>query len=175
MAFVLEDGTGIANANAYISPTEMKSYHLDRGVEISAQYNDTDLQRAIVKGTDHFEQVYGPDLLGRKLTTTQALSFPRACLYEPEFCYVPITGVPPKLKYAIAEYALRELINPGSLDPDPVVSDTGLQVSSTMEKAGPIEERVTYLGSEPRTVKSFPKGDRWVVDFVGPQGGSQRA
>lgn len=175
MAFVVEDGTGKDDANAYITPAEMTQYHLDRGVEISAQYNDTDLQRSIVKATDYFEEEFGPDVLGIKLVVTQALRFPRAYLFDPEYSCVPITGVPAKLKNAIAEYALRELITPGSLQPDPIESDTGLQVLSTTEKVGPIEERITYTGSAAKTRKSFPKGDKWLTDFLGPQGGSQRA
>lgn len=176
MAFVLEDGTGLPNSTAYITPAEMTSYHLDRNVEISAQYDDTLKQRAIVVGSEYVDLVWGPSLHGRVLLSTQALLFPRQCLYSKLRPCVPLTGIPRNLKYAVAEYALREMITPGSLLPDPVVSDTGMQVLITTEKVGPIEERIQYTGSAVQSMKSFPKADRWMYDFINNvQGGSFRA
>lgn len=176
MAFVLEDGTGLANSNAYITPAEMTAYHLDRNVEIAAQYDDTQKQRAIVVASDYVDLVWGPNLRGLVLVQGQSLMFPRQYLYSKQSPCLPLTGVPAKLKYAVAEYALREMITPGSLMPDPVVNETGMQVASTFEKVGPIEERVIYTGSVALTVKPFPKADRWMYDFVtDTQGGSFRA
>lgn len=176
MAFVLEDGTGLTNSTAYITPAEMTSYHLDRNVEISAQYDDTQKQRSIVVASDYVDLVWGPDLRGYVLVLGQAMMFPRQCLYSKSQCWLLLTGVPKKLKYAVAEYALREMITPGSLMPDPVVSDTGMQVLSTSEKVGPIEEKVLYTGAAVQSRLSFPKADRWMYEFVnGTGGGSYRA
>lgn len=176
MAFVLEDGTGLTNSNAYISPTEMTTYHLDRGVEISAQYDDTKKQRAIVAATDYVDLVFGPRMLGRPLLLEQALLFPRQYLYNKNFPCTLVEGIPQKLKNAVAEYALLEMITPGTLLPNPVVSETGLQVDTQYEKVGPIESRIKYLGSAVKTVKPFPKADRWMSDFItGTEGGSYRA
>lgn len=176
MAFVLEDGTGLDDSNAYITPAEMTAYHLDRGTEISAQYDDTLKQRAIVAASDYVDLVFGPRLFGLQLVQGQAMKFPRQFLYDPEFYYTAIVGIPTKLKNAVAEYAILELLNPGALLPNPVVSETGLQVASTYEKAGSVEERITYIASSVKTVKPFPKADRWMRDFIsGTDGGSVRA
>lgn len=175
MAFILEDGTGVVGANAYIDVAFLGTYHLNRGVPTASQYNSTDKEAAIVRATDYAELVYGPYYLGRKLTSTQGLRFPRHCIRDPESCGGYFPPLPVQLQNAIAEYALRELVTPFSLLPDPVVSDTGMQILSSKEKVGPIEESITYTGSAPASVKPFPKGDRWMVDLIGPQGGSYRA
>lgn len=176
MAFVLEDGTGLPNSTAYITASEMTSYHLDRNVEIAAQYDDTQKQRSIIVASDYVDLMWGPQLRGHVLLSTQALLFPRQCLFSKQRPCVALTGVPKNLKNAVAEYALREMITPGSLMPDPVVSETGMQVEASFEKVGPIEERIKYTGSVAVTRKSFPKADRWMYEFItGTDGGSFRA
>lgn len=176
MALVVEDGTGtIVGANSYESVAEFDAYCNARGMEVTSQYVSTDKERALIRSTEYIDLISGPRFKGRRLLSTQALRFPRACLYDPEFCWVPITGIPVQLKSALSEYAYRELITPGSLLPDPVMDERGLQVQTSMEKVGPIEERKTYLASSIRTVLPFPKADRFLQDFVNPAGGSRRA
>jgi hypothetical protein len=174
MPFLVEDGTGLPNSNSYESVAEFNDYCSLRGLEITANYNDTDKQRALIKATEYIDLV--KNFKGRRLLSTQALKFPRAYLKDPEFCGVYIEGIPSKLKYALSEYAYRELVNPGSLIPDPETDASGLQVQSSFEKVGPIEEKKTYLGSSVKTVKPFPKADKYLVDYVDPtSGGTYRA
>lgn len=176
MAFVLEDGTGLSNSNAYISTAFFDSYFSDRGVVVSVSFTNTNKQNSIVVATDYVDQVFGPNLNGRPLLTTQALQFPRACMYRKDFPCVLITGIPIQLQYAVAEYALRDMVTPGSLMPDPITDESGLQVSASYEKIGPIEERKAFLGSAVQTVKPFPKADKWMAYFTfGDGGGSYRA
>jgi len=167
--FTVEDGTGLSDSNSYESVAEFDDYCTTRGMEIS-QYNDTDKQRALVKAAEYIDHKPGRRFLGRRSVQTQALQFPRVCLPDPEFCGSFITGIPTNLKYAQSEYAYRELVNPGSLIPDPTVSETGLQVQSLVEKVGPIEERTTFLGSSVKTTKPFPKADAFLRDYVCPEG-----
>jgi DnaT-like ssDNA binding protein len=167
-AFVVEDGTGLVNSNSYESLTEFSDYCNARGMDVT-QYNDADKQQALIKAAEYIDLGPGKRFRGRRLVQTQALKFPRECLIDPEFCTF-ITGIPAKLKYAQSEYAYRELTTPGTLMPDPVVDDTGLQVLSTTEKVGPIEERKTYLGSSPKTTKPFPKADAFLRDYVTSEG-----
>ena len=176
MAFVLEDGTGLANSNAYIAVATFDTYFADRGIVIDPSFTTTNKQNAIIAATDYVDQVWGPQFMGRPLLTTQALLFPRACLYRKDFPCQLVTGIPIKLQYGVAEYALRDMLSPGSLLPDPVVDETGLQTTATFEKIGPIEERKAFLGSAIREIKPFPKADKWIQDFIfGNGGGSYRA
>ncbi len=50
MTFVVEDGTGLANANAYIAVAFADSYFADRGIQKWADVTDASLkQQAIVQ------------------------------------------------------------------------------------------------------------------------------
>lgn len=175
-AFVVEDGSGLDDSNSYESVAEFDDYCNARGMEVTSQYNDIDKQRALIKAAEYIDLGPGQRFLGRRLLSTQAMKFPRQCLPDPEFCWQFITGIPTKLKYAQSEYAFRELTTPGTLMPDPTVDETGLQVQSSFEKVGPIEERKIYLASSAKTMKPFPKADAFLRDFTGPTGArSERA
>ena len=54
MAFVTEDGTGLAEANSYVSVAEADAYHADRG---NAAWigEDSAKQSALIKATDYLE------------------------------------------------------------------------------------------------------------------------
>ena len=67
MAFTVENGTGIRSANAYITVTEFKSYHSDRGNTLSG--GSTDQQRALIQATDYIDKRFGHRFKGiRKYT-----------------------------------------------------------------------------------------------------------
>lgn len=175
-AFVVEDGSGLANSNSYESVAEFDAYCNARGMEVTAQYDDTQKQRALIKAAEYIDLVPGKRFLGKRLLSTQAMKFPRACLRDPEFCWVFITGIPTKLKNAQSEYAFREMTTPGTLMPDPVVDETGLQLQSSIEQVGPIKEHKVFLASSVKTTKPFPKADAFLTDFVAPMGArSERA
>ncbi len=123
MAFTQEDGTGISDANAYISVAFADSYHADRGAtawefsdtEGTVPITDTQKEQAIVRATDHVDKVFGGRYRGTVETSTQGLMWPRSGAYDPN--NFPLSGVPSQLQKAIAEYALRALLY-GNLTPD---------------------------------------------------------
>ena len=104
MAIVVEDGTGIATANSYIDSTYADSYFSDRGVTEWASLTNKDA--LLIQATDYIETVYYGKWLGERLTTTQALEFPRVIDNED-------VGVPERLKKACCELALKA--NSGTL------------------------------------------------------------
>lgn len=176
MTFVVEDGTGtVATANSYIDLAYFVSYWLDRGVDISS-FSNTLQQNALVNAADYIDLVFGERFYGYKLLATQPLEFPRQCLYEPDGFCTPVTGIPDRLKRAAAEYGYRSMTGNGELMPDPVTDETGLQVSATYEKVGPIEERRNFLGSSIRKIVPYPKADMLLDRYTrGNDGGSCRA
>jgi len=87
MALVVEDGTGIAGANTYLSVAELRAYAVDRGVILPAQ--DSDVAVMLVKACDYLEL---KSYIGVRASDSQGLSWPRL-----ETSY---TGIPEKLKTA---------------------------------------------------------------------------
>src|SRR5690554_3813411 len=128
----------MADANAYIEVAFFKSYHDDRGREYSSD-NDL-LEQAIIRATDYVDNRWGDRFKGSRLTTTQALEFPRKSLRDRTNSIVE--GIPAKLKQATAEYALRAIDN--ELAPDPEVHASGNRVTGMREKVGPIEEEFSF-------------------------------
>jgi len=114
-----ENGTGLANANAYVSVEFADEYFSARGNQTWAVLGSADKEAAIIKATDYLEAVYFDKWQGEKLKTDQALSFPRSPF-----------GMPAKFKSAVCELAIRA--NAGELMSD-------VERLTTKEKVGNIE------------------------------------
>lgn len=170
MAFTVADGTGKADANAYIDASFFKSYHDERGNDYSSLVtNDPgDIEKAIVLATDYIETRWGDRFKGSpEFPDTQFLSFPRKNLYDREGRL--IEGIPKRLKQAVAEYALRALSNP--LAPDPEQNSSQLQVKSETSKVGPIETTTEYTPNYQFALRQpYPKADRMLKPYVIPGG-----
>jgi hypothetical protein len=110
MAFTVENGTGLASANAYTSVEEANLYHKDRGnsawVGASSQK-----QIAIVKATSYLEASYRWTT-GDKLLPEQKLSWPRMGAYDRDGYSIEWDEVPDAVKEATAELALIALTTP---------------------------------------------------------------
>ena len=74
MTVIVEDGSTVANANSYITGAEVVDYAAARGVTILL----ADTEELIVKSMDYTE---GLAFKGVKVTSTQALQWPRASVY----------------------------------------------------------------------------------------------
>jgi len=171
MAFVAEDGTGLANANSYDSVANLDAYWADRNVTLvgTTQVKEA----ALIVATDYIDLVFGSRFIGFKATSTQSLAWPR--IYARDENCVYITGVPIKLKYALYEYV--SLILSGiDLMPVPIIDDSGMLLTASFEKVGPIEERKTFQATFPRTIRPYPKADSYLSSLIsGACGGSIRA
>lgn len=159
MAFVLEDGTGISNANSYANEAELDAYLDDRGVTKPAGNIDA----LLVRATDYIEMRWGAKFAGTKLVSTQRLSFPRGDLDE-------YPGVPECLKNATIEYAVRAAS--GSLAPDPVFDTTGRRATKTKRKVGPIETETQYAengaGAIAPLFRPYPLADSLLRPLLAP-------
>jgi len=108
MAFVTEDGTGLANSNAYISVAEFKTYWTDRGVDYTA-LSDTLIQGYIVQGSDYVDGRY--TFKGYEAVSTQAMAWPRTNTSGGEIVdtktrkVITTSEVPTSLKNAMCELA----------------------------------------------------------------------
>ncbi|MHA1812692.1 MAG: DnaT-like ssDNA-binding protein [Candidatus Thorarchaeota archaeon] len=187
MAFLLEDGTGVAGSNGYIDDTFADTYHTDRG-QTAWLFSDTagtiaitilQKQAAIIRATDHIDRVYGTLFKGYKQTDAQGLKWPRTGAYGPNG-YV-LNQIPPQLQKATAEYALRALLY-GVLTPDPppkgprqdltqgsdlaVYGEGEGEIISSREKVGPLETEVRYNPATSGSLAAHPAADMYLRDLL---------
>jgi hypothetical protein len=114
MALVVEDGTGKSTANTYVTLTEFETYHELRGNSEVEDATDDENEQALVRAADYLNTLRWK---GEKYSETQALSWPRAYVYDEDGNEVDEESVPAAVKNAQMEAALREL-TPGTLIPD---------------------------------------------------------
>lgn len=158
MAIVVEDGTGKADAESFVSVAQATTYHSARGnAAWAALASDTVREQCLRKATQYMGQVYGQAWAGYRVTTTQALDWPRV--------WVPVRGVlggtyfaddeiPSGIVSACAELALRA----ASAD---LLADIG---TPAIEKTvGPIT--VKYAEGA-RQTKRYPAVDGMLAPYL---------
>lgn len=135
MAITVEDGTGKADAETYLSVADFKAYCDARGYAYSGNSDSVIEQKlrlaaAYIDTFARFKAV--------RLVSDQALEFPRSGLVD--WSGITVTGVPKRVKDACAELAFKALSE--NLYSD---ADRGGMVKS--ESVGPIS--VTYADGAP--------------------------
>ena len=159
MAFVVEDDTGLNNANSYLAVVDFDAYHNDRGNSISG-FSTTEKEQALVKATDHIDRVFR--FKGDKGNSLQNLEWPRIDAFDRDNRL--ISGVADQVKDATAEYALRALEI--TLLPDPEVDATGSRITRRSERVGPIAESVEFASGGAYQLPKYPNADRLLRDLV---------
>lgn len=113
MSLIVEDGTGLSTANAYISVAEADNFFIDSTIKWTG--TTTAKEHAIVRATRTIDIIGGSNFIGKRLTSTQSLEWPRQEAY---LNGEELTGLPIYLKRAVCEAALQELIKEGSTLPN---------------------------------------------------------
>ena len=157
MAFIVEDGSGVEDATAYVAVAFVDEYHTDRGNVGWAGANDVK-QQAIVKATDYIDKRFGKRFRGLRKSRQQALEWPRINAFDDDgFLLIGSDDIPRALQKACAEYALRALVLT-QLAPDPALPfvtrdaiDSGVaqnqsvgEVTEKSVKVGQVEVSKTY-------------------------------
>lgn len=166
MAIVVEDGTGKADAESYISVSDASSYHSARGnAAWAALASDTVREQCLRKATEYLTQVYGQAWAGYRVTTTQALDWPRYEVPRRDIgavgyllAFWSATEVPEPVKRACAELALRA--SSGDL-----LGDVGRPTIE--ETVGPITVR--YAEGARQTTR-YPAIEGMLAPLLGPGG-----
>jgi len=94
MDLIIEDGTGVASANSYITVQEAKDYAALRNLTLPTV--DADIEPLIIKAFDYLE---GFSYKGEPTSPPQDAEFPRDGLYIQGVLFDK-NSIPPKLKKA---------------------------------------------------------------------------
>lgn len=121
MALVIEDGSGKSDAESFISVEDADTYFSNRGNATWAALNTAQKEQNLRKATDYIGQTYRQRWKGVRVTSEQALDWPRAYVVRDDidyvsgagyvlidgFYYYPSDEVPQAVKTACAELAYR--------------------------------------------------------------------
>lgn len=141
VTLTVEDGTGLVNANTYVSAADAAAYHVEMGnASWAAAASDDVRGAALVQATRYLDKHYLPRWKGYRRSATQALEWPRTDAVDE--LGNSLSGVPADVVRAVEELALRALS--ASLQPD---QDRGGQVQSLSLGNGAVA--LTYASGAP--------------------------
>jgi hypothetical protein len=174
VTMVVEDGTGLANANSYGSDAEAFAYHEARGnagwAAPSSPSADAHLS-ALIRATSYIDGRYGTRFPGTRLNgRDQALQWPREDAVDEDGFEVEDDEVPAEVKRATFEAALRELASPGSLNPDVTMTDRVKR-----EKVDVIEVEYSQSTSAEDSIPIINVIEDILATLIGSSGGSTQA
>lgn len=159
MSLVVEDGTGLSNAESFISVAAASTRHTALGnAAWAAAANDTVREQALRRATAYMEQAYRRRWLGIRAHEEQALSWPRAVDVLVDDYLLDTDIIPAEVKNACADLALRALAE--DLSPD-------LERAVVREKVGPIETE--YDRASPQS-KRFRAVDAMLAPYLKANG-----
>lgn len=110
MALTVEDGTGLALADSYVSLTDVTDYYAFSGLPNAHWTALTDTEK---EAKLRFASLWADSNFkwrSYRKSTSQALSFPRLDYYDSDGLLV--TGIPKKFKYGIIEIASLHILSP---------------------------------------------------------------
>jgi len=156
-ALIVEDGTGLANADAYCSVAFVRTYFHDRGDAVFASESNDIVTTCIRKATQFFDIEWGTRARGLPTEPTQSLVFPRDA-----------ADLPPKLLQAVAELAKLAFAGPLAGVGAPVQSPSGASIKKL--KAGSVE--IEYDGGMKAAIERdaadrFYLVERLAASFLG--------
>ena len=160
MAVIVEDGTGLTNANVYATWAELTSYLNLRGI-VTTGKTQPQWEAYLVQATDYIDRHW--QFQGLRLLATQSLAWPRTYIYDDTGA--AISGLPVAVKNACIEYAYQLSIG-NALFLVPTVDPSGSRVISEKKVVGPIQKSVTFASSNSvRTSRDFPVADSLLWPF----------
>lgn len=170
MSFLVEDGSGLADATSYSSIADADAYHADytTGAALTAWTNATDPEKesGLMVATQWIDANYAHAWSGRPVNDDQALDWPQECATDNFGLWVSSTEVPVQIKQATAILALKH-IQGDTLEPD---DSAGSNVKSESVTLGAMSVSKTYSGGKD-TKKRYSLVERLIGELIG--GGSR--
>jgi hypothetical protein len=134
MPLIVEDGTGLEAAEAYVDSAFVAQFLGDRGIDWGTEVANQ--ESALRRATAYLDGAFtwpGRRARGR----SQALAWPRSGAVDIDGSLLPSGEIPREIRAASAHLAGMELASPGTLSP---TLDTTTRIAS--EQVGPL--RVSY-------------------------------
>lgn len=107
MTIIVEDGTGLSNAESLVSVTYFKDYHSARGNASVAALTTAQSEEALRRASDYFLQTYRGRWQGERTTTTQALDWPRVNVVVDYYKSINDNEIPNDIKNAFSDLAFK--------------------------------------------------------------------
>lgn len=130
MALIVEDGTGVANANSFVTLDEIKAAAAARGVTLPA--TDADIEKLSFNAIDFIVSKEG-QMNGVRTFAEQDLPYPRTGVVIYSRALLP-NGIPKTLKQAQIQ-----LVFDGANGVPLFTNDTPQEAAVKRDKVGPIE------------------------------------
>lgn len=163
MTIIVEDGTAKIDAETFASVAAADTYHSVRGNTTWADLATAAKEQALRKATDYMGQCYASAWKGFRVTTTQALDWPRTMVPKPGTygdTYYAITDMPVAVVNACCELALRA-------SSATLAADQSQALASV--KAGSVE--VAYAPNSSAR-KTYPAVTRLLAPYIIGGGGA---
>lgn len=165
MALIVEDGSALTNAESYCSVAFATEYNAAFGNTDWTEYVTEDREIALRRATQWLDNNFGTVWKGQKVSSTQALDWPRSGVSDQDGYGLPSDEIPLALKQACAEMAVRALAD--ELDPD--VENPGNIKRETI-RVGPILESTEYYSRS--FVTAYRRTTFLLQDYItGARGG----
>lgn len=146
LSITVEDGTGLAAANSYISTTtgdgHLEELRLILGLSTDPTLTDLDC----VSASQYLDAEYGGRWRGTRANDDQGLDWPRNGVVDADGYEYDNDELPTELEQATAVMAYYAQNESGGIMPNQ--SDPGI-IKRIKKKVGPIEKDVEYQGGNP--------------------------
>ncbi len=164
MTLVVEDGTGLDDAESYASVEDADDYLANRGYTNWADLDEPEKEQCLRRATEYM--VIYP-WKGERTSATQTLDWPRtgASAFGNDLA---TDVVPSVVGNACILLAFRAAS--GELLPDPELDSTGRLPTKLVKKVGPIDKETSYATrgtvSTPGAIQRFPSIDVMLLAFI---------
>lgn len=150
MALVVETGSVVEGAESYVDVAAADIYHANRGNTAWAALNAASKEQALRKATAFIDGKYRLRWKGGRVTSIQPLCWPRWGVEDEEGFFIWNSTIPPRLKDAVCEAALRSLTSDLVEDVDTSIKRQKIDIIETeFAIGGGVEYRqITMLLSD---------------------------
>lgn len=168
-AFTVETGSGSSSANSYCSTATATSYHETYGNPTAwSSASLLEQQDALRQATRALDIRYGTWWSGMRVSSTQALDWPRSYVYDAAGYPISTTTIPTRLQQATAILALLHIQGEDILPDTQTAADIK---SETLSSASGASKSVTYIGGK-RAETQYPVIDRMLATSGLTSGGA---
>lgn len=157
---IVEDGTGITDANTYVSLAVATEYHRLRDNTAWEDAGENNQVASLIRASQYLDDRW--QFQGTSFVETQGLEFPKTEIYDKDGYDVGET-VPIEIINATCEYALQAVGDGLTTTPLFVTPDQTDPRAITMQRdvVGPLETETRYDANQGIVVtKSYPAADR---------------